>query len=434
MTADVDAVRRRFVVLTALRWLGTGPLAPVLVVLLQDRGLGLGQVGLLLACYSGTTIALELPTGGLADTLGVRPVMVAATVANLAATSLLLVASPATWLLFLAAVLLGTGRALASGPLESWYVNRVRGLDPAADIRVGLARASVAEAIALAVGALVAGVAGRVLAGPLEVDPLTVPVAASVAATAIFLVAVMALLEPLVHPDGARAWRRLVGEVRRIPAVARAGMATVARSAEVSRLVIAMAAGAVPMVVTEVLWQPKVGRLVDGASSTTLWLGILGAGIFAVAGIGSALAPRIAARFGARTGRAVVTIVIVEALAQVGLALSATLTTFALAFLAAYVANGAWMPLHAELLHDRVGPTQRTTIVSTMSMAAHLTNIGAMLTLVPLAAATSPSTSWILGGALAAGGMLVIAGLTQRPSLVGAAAGSAGQIASGTRR
>jgi len=78
--ADDEAlatIARRHVVLTALRWLPTGMLIPVLVVLMQDRGLTLAQVGMVSATQSIVVLLLELPTGGLADAVGRRPVLAA---------------------------------------------------------------------------------------------------------------------------------------------------------------------------------------------------------------------------------------------------------------------------------------------------------------------------------------------------------------------
>jgi MFS family permease len=76
---DVAAVRRRFTVLTALRWLPTGLLLPVMVLFEQGRGLTLAQIGVVSASQSVVVMLLELPTGGLADVMGRRPVLLAAT-------------------------------------------------------------------------------------------------------------------------------------------------------------------------------------------------------------------------------------------------------------------------------------------------------------------------------------------------------------------
>ena len=76
MADDLTRTRRRFVALTALRWFPTGVVLPVMVLLMRQRGLDLGEVGMVLAVYSLVTAALELPTGGLADVIGRRPVLV----------------------------------------------------------------------------------------------------------------------------------------------------------------------------------------------------------------------------------------------------------------------------------------------------------------------------------------------------------------------
>jgi MFS family permease len=139
------ALRRRFVVLTALRWLPTGLLIPLTVVLMQSRGLSLAEVGLVSATQGVVVLVLELPTGGLADALGRRPVLVAATALNVVSLALLAVAhSPGA---FMAAwAVQGVYRALESGPLESWFVDASLAVDPRADIEGGLARAGTALA------------------------------------------------------------------------------------------------------------------------------------------------------------------------------------------------------------------------------------------------------------------------------------------------
>ncbi|MEI2642629.1 MAG: MFS transporter [Candidatus Nanopelagicales bacterium] len=71
---------RRLVVLSALRWVPAGLVIPVLVLMLGARGLSLAQTGQMMALYSVVTLSLELPTGGLADAWGRRPVIVASAV------------------------------------------------------------------------------------------------------------------------------------------------------------------------------------------------------------------------------------------------------------------------------------------------------------------------------------------------------------------
>lgn len=102
------------------------------------------------------------------------------------------------------AALGGVGRALLSGPLESWYVDTVRTVDPTVALRPGLARAGFAEGIALALGALLSAVLPTVGAGlPLDgpVSQLTLPAYGGMAAEVASFVAVLVFVrEPAVPP------------------------------------------------------------------------------------------------------------------------------------------------------------------------------------------------------------------------------------------
>ena len=61
--------------LHGLRWLPVGLLIPVMILLGLDRGLTLSQLGLVAAAQGFVVFGLELPTGGLADAIGRRRVL-----------------------------------------------------------------------------------------------------------------------------------------------------------------------------------------------------------------------------------------------------------------------------------------------------------------------------------------------------------------------
>src|SRR5680860_928015 len=108
-------LQRRFALLSALRWLPTGLCIPVTVLIIQtrlvrsDRRRNPGHHGVAVA-------VLELPTGGLADTIGRRPVLLLSAALHVVA---IVVWGTATrvQMFAVASVVLGAGRALSSGPL-----------------------------------------------------------------------------------------------------------------------------------------------------------------------------------------------------------------------------------------------------------------------------------------------------------------------------
>ncbi len=186
------SLRRRYVVLSALRYFPTGLIIPVSAVFMLSRGLSLAQLGVVFATQSAVVLLLELPTGGLADSLGRRPVLVAATAIDIAAMALFLTAH--TLAAFMVAwALQGIYRALESGPLDAWYVDAALADDPGADLERGLAASSTSLSLAIAAGGLAsAGLAS--LPGIGGVEPLALPIVAALAWRAVDLVAIVALV------------------------------------------------------------------------------------------------------------------------------------------------------------------------------------------------------------------------------------------------
>jgi MFS family permease len=105
-----------------LQWLPVGLTIVPMVLLLLERGFSLAEIAALGAISAVTVGVLELPTGGLADVIGRKPVLIASAVAH-AVALLLLGLSGSFALLAGSAALRGIARALSSGPLEAWYVD-----------------------------------------------------------------------------------------------------------------------------------------------------------------------------------------------------------------------------------------------------------------------------------------------------------------------
>ena len=85
----VRQAQLRFLTLLALRWFPVGLMVPVYVLLPLERGLSIAQVGAAAAVQGITVMVLELPTGGLSDAIGRRPVLILAGLVNLASLSIL---------------------------------------------------------------------------------------------------------------------------------------------------------------------------------------------------------------------------------------------------------------------------------------------------------------------------------------------------------
>lgn len=175
-------LERTFYLAKALFWFATALPVGLWVLFMQSRGFTLGQIGLFYGLYSLTVALLEVPSGTLADGWGRRQSVLLSVVFLIAAQLALLWAFSPT-LLFAWAILYGAGRALVSGALEAWFVDRVREVAPGTDLQPLFARAGTAELLALTLGTLAGGALPELFAFLPEdavLSPLSVALVASV--------------------------------------------------------------------------------------------------------------------------------------------------------------------------------------------------------------------------------------------------------------
>lgn len=395
-------ITRAFLVCHALRWLPIGFVIPILVLVPIQRGLALPTVGLMFAAYGVTTALLELPTGGLADTLGRRPVLLVATVAD---TGLLLALGfgTTTWHFLVGAVLGGLGRALLTGPLASWYVDTVRAVDPGIALRPGLSTAGFAEGIALAVGALLSAVLPTIGADlPLDgpVSQLTLPVYGGLVAEVSSFSAVLVLVHESRSPVSGR-WRTVA---RGVPAVVAQGLRAAAGARDMRRLFGAFVLSAIAYVAVEVLWQPRFADLLGGASRATRTFGYVVVAMSLGAAAGAWLADRLPGALARRPGRMAAAATALSAAVLVGLAAASTFAMATAAFVGVYALGALRSVAEAEVLHERVPAERRATMVSVQSLTQQVGNVIASVTLTRVATASGIPTAWLVGA-----GVLVIA-------------------------
>ena len=402
-----ERLTRNFVLLRALRWLPVGLVLPFLILTPVARGLDLGAVGVVFAVHSAVLIVLEVPSGALADTFGRRRVLLVG--AALTAASLATFAVAQSVPAFMASVAaLGTGRALISGALEAWYVDSLRALDPGAPLARGLSRGTAAEAVALGLGALLAGALVS-LADPSEVADGALAgygLAALVgAATAlVYLAAVAALVHEAAHEAHIQdAGHSAARRIRMVFATARAEIAASVTVRVIFATAVAFGFG---MSAVELLWQPHFAEQLGGDTRHGFEFGLVAAGSMLAVAIGAALSPRLRGSLGLR----------LSYLAALGLVAVTTVllgqphapVAFVALYLLTYLSYGFVEPVHVELLNEAVGSEARATLISGESLAAQGGALVANLTVGALAAAEGTATAWAVAGAvLAVTGLLV---------------------------
>jgi MFS family permease len=396
MTAlDARTARRRFLILTGLRWLPTGLLIPVTVLLALSRGLSLTEIGLVFSLQGLVVLALELPTGGLSDSLGRRPVLILACLVGLVSLSLLYVADSVA--LFAASTALqGVFRALDSGPLEAWYVDATLAAEPDAEIEKGLSAASAVLSVAIAVGALTSG--ALVALDPFPAIPtLALPLLVALALMVLNLIAIVALMS---ESRVARDLAAVASSVRAVPAVVRAGIGLLRASRVLLALVGVELFWGFSMVTFEALFPVRLAEVTGSTTEAAALMGPVSSVAWFAAAAGAALVVMVSARIG--VARSAAALRVTQGAAIVAMGLVAGPVGVVTAYLACYVAHGASNPMHMTLLHREVDGPHRATVLSMNSMVAQPAGALGAILLAALADGTSLSTAMIVGGIICA--------------------------------
>ncbi|MGY0007012.1 MFS transporter [Micromonospora sp. I033] len=392
---SVRQVRFRYLTLYGLRWLPTGLLMPVMILLMQERGLSLSQIGLVATAQGLLVLVLELPTGGLADALGRKPVLVVAWVICLVSLALFVVAD-SFWMFFLVWALQGVYRALDSGPLESWYVDATLAADPKAEYEPGLGWAGTVIGVAIGAGALLGG--GLVALGPVgPLSALTLPVLVAIALQAVALVALTVLLVEHRPAQGAAAVRASVAEAPRMVGQA---VGLLRSNRVLAALVAVELFWGFGMITFESLLPVRLAEVVGDADRAAALLGPASSAAWLANAAGAALTPLMLRRLGAAPAAALMRIL--QGVTVVGMGLLAGPVGVLIAYLACYTVHGASNPLHMGLLHRQVDGPYRTSVLSLNSMMAQPAGALGAVVLTALADATSISVAMLVGAVVLA--------------------------------
>jgi MFS transporter, DHA1 family, tetracycline resistance protein len=388
-------ILRRFLLLHGLRWIPVGLMIPVFVLLPLERGLTLAQYGSAAAIQGIVVMILELPTGGLSDALGRRPVLLLAGAVDLASLAVLTFADSVI-LFFVVYLLQGIYRALDSGPLEAWYVDSALAADDQADIETGLSRSGVVIGVAIAGGALLGG--GLVALGPLgRFSALTIPVLAALALQLVSLIAVATLM---TEERPGRGMGALVASVRAVPAAIGGAVGLLRRSRIIVALIAVEVFWGFGMVSFEGLMPVRLTEVVGSAEHASALMGPVGSAAWLASALGAALIPLLARRVGAPWTGAVLRIL--QGVTVVGMAVFAGAAGVIAAYLLCYTVHGAANPVHSGLLHRQVEGPYRASLISLNSMVSQPAGALGLVALTALASRASVTAAMLVGAAVLA--------------------------------
>ncbi len=413
-------VRRILLLLTCTRWFPVGLTVGVVTLIPLERGMDLTQIGVIFAMQGFIVLGLELPTGGFADAVGRRPILLASASVAIVASLLFVVAE--TFMAFVVALLLqGVFRALDSGPLEAWYVDATHAADPGVAVENGLAQAGTALGVSIAAGALASG--ALIAWHPFSaVSAISFPYWCAIPLYLVHLIATGWLVREPRSTLDQNAWRRAIGSVRQAPLVVAGGLKALATSRVLLALVLVEVFWSIGMIAFETLMPIRLSELTGGEAQAGALMGPVSAVAWGLFALGATLAGRAARRLGvawtallARTLNGAFIVVMGLMTGPLGLIT---------AFLLTYTLHGSAGPMHNTLLHRQAGPGNRTTILSMNSMVAGGTYSLGLLALGPLAEFTSTAAAIIAAGAFSMiGALLYLPARRQERAIGGAPSG-----------
>jgi len=127
-----------FIINQTFHWFIVGIIVPVIALLQLEKGLNLFQIGISMAIYSGTIVLLELPTGGLSDTIGRKKVYLISLMIKFGAAFVLLITQDFQGIIS-GFLLLGMARAFSSGSMDAWFVDEFHLINPKGNLQEALA-------------------------------------------------------------------------------------------------------------------------------------------------------------------------------------------------------------------------------------------------------------------------------------------------------
>ncbi|MEM9785521.1 MAG: MFS transporter [Pseudomonadota bacterium] len=367
----------------------------VVALALTDRGMDLLQISLLFGVYSVTTMAMELPFGGLADNIGRKPVFLAAVVASLISLALFLSTSD-FYVLALSFAFIGFGRALRSGTLDAWFVETFNAAAPNVDVQPALAKAQWANAVGLAVGAVLGGLLPDVFgAAAVELggSVYDVSYAASFGIMLCVFVYTMFVIVEKPHTLNPDALRQGFATV---PLVIKDAGILALRHPALSVLLAALAFFLMATNPVEVIWPTHAKPMLEEGYANTI-IGVLTATYFFSIAFGAWLSPRISRIFKRRHAVTLAAAFACMAGVQIALALQVNIVGFVLVFILYSVVIGVSETPASSILHKCVDDRQRSTMLSLRSLIQQLGGALGLILAGTIADVYSTPTAWLVG-------------------------------------
>lgn len=390
---------KKFSILFLLQAFATGMLAPVINLYLLTKKIEINQLAIIMGIYAFTVLALEVPTGVLADLYGRKKTFILSTAFS-GLSIVIFYFSMNIYQVGIGIVLYGISRALSSGSLDALFIDWVitkKGKDGLASAS---ARLSILESVGLAVGAAIGGFLpslGRYL--PFITTKYDLNLILRFSFTMILGILTALFVEDHIAEKPELSGMKLVQDHVKL------SLELLKKEKKLIFIFLSVFSTGVFFFSIETYWQPRFVSLMPDESY--LWiLGVLSFCYFTAALIGTLVSKKII-----KTKKNSINILypfgrILLALALALLAIQSKLSGFILMFVAVYLFLGISNVPESVLINELIPSRYRASILSLNSFILQCGALGASFFCARFLVKSPISSLWF-----AAAGVLVVAGI-----------------------
>ncbi len=380
-------------------WFIVGLFFPIMILFLIDKGLDSLRVGTTVAVYSAALVLLELPTGGLSDSIGRKRVYLISVIVQLASVVWLIVSWNYAGLL-IGFFGTGTARALSSGTIDAWFVDEFKHAYPKGDLQKALAKANIFIPAGLAAGSLLGGVIPMTLGSSLEGTLGTSIYSANLLVMSVALVAQFIMTSILVVEVANQAHSSgVLSGLRQFPEVVSASIKYGVKNRVILALMVASLVLGFGMMSLEVFWQPQLKGIL-GANEQSWIFGVMAAGYFMAASVGNILITPMCSKLGKDYPQILLGLRLFLGASLIVLAFQNTVLGFAVFFMSFLLINGMSNSPHATIFNSQVPGERRSTLMSFESFVLQIGVMTGALTFGYIAEVTSIRTAWVVAGGM----------------------------------
>ncbi len=393
---QLKQIQKAYSLVLGINWFATILPSAIIVVLLQSRGLTLQEIGFGMGLYALVIALLQLPTGGLADSVGRKRItLIAYGLTVLAKLMLFVTTSLPLFLVYV--VLYGTARALASGALEAWFISELINTDPNVNLQPRLARANTVELLALSLGTIIGGFIPTayqaVSTAQNSTNAMNATILVSIVFHAIaFLIAHMVISEPI--EARVKFYPAFLAGLRNLPMVIQESFRTVQQSIILKNLLSLHFTTGFVLAGIETFWQPFFADDLGVGKQNLIIFSVLFGGCFAVGILGNLSSTKLIHLFKGQTAGLGLFTQVLQAFALLLLSVQETVWIAALFLWLFYFSRSVFTSPFEALFNTQLPDQQRSTMLSILSIAFFLGFSGGNFIWGTLTIHASISTVW----------------------------------------